>query len=96
MKIEGYDHCRSCEALTPTAVLRRSNGWCGECIRKGRAPAIRRLKVGRQTVSLPRKRYGSRGSVETVRLRRNAEQAAMRRLKNACPANSSTSRRPLS
>lgn len=88
MKIVGYSNCVFCDALTPDAVYLRSNGWCGTCITEGRHPAnLRALRVDGRTIPVPVKRkYGSRGRIETVRLRRNAENAAMRKLKRLYPA----------
>jgi hypothetical protein len=87
VKIAGYGWCRECGALTPEAVLAKSNAWCGFCTGSGVHPAgIKRLTVGRKTFTVPRRRSGSRGSAATVRARRNAEDAAMRRLKHIYPA----------
>lgn len=88
MKIEGYRNCVFCDRLTPEAIYLRSNGWCGICITEGRHPAnLKALRVDGRTVAVPRPRkYGSRGRPETIRARRNAEDAAMRKLKNLYPA----------
>ena len=88
MKIEGYGHCVFCGSLAPEAVLVRANGYCGLCVTEGRHPAsIKALRVGNRTIRVPAKRKsGSRGNPETVRARRNAEEAARRKLKNLYPA----------
>lgn len=88
MKIEGYSHCVFCDALVPDAIYVRSNGYCGLCVTDGRHPAsIKALRVGNRTIRVPAKRKsGSRGNPETVRLRRNAEEAARRKLKKLYPA----------
>jgi hypothetical protein len=87
VKIEGYGWCRECGALTPDAVLVRSNGWCGLCTGRGLHPAsVKRLTVGRKTFTVPQRRSGSKGSAATVRARRNSEDAAQRRLRHYYPA----------
>jgi hypothetical protein len=88
VNIEGYRNCVFCDRLTPEAIYLRSNGWCGICITEGRHPAnLKALRVEGRTVAVPRRRkYGSRGKPETVRARRNAEDAAMRKLKKLYPA----------
>lgn len=86
MKIEGYGWCSHCGRLTPDATLVKSNGWCGLCVRDHPVAKIRRLTVDGKTWPVPRKRSGSKGSAATVRARRNAEDAAMRRLKHIYPA----------
>lgn len=86
MKIEGYGWCVQCGTLTPDAVLAKSNGWCGMCFHAHPVASIKRLTVGGKTFDIPRKRSGSRGNPATVRARRNAEDAAMRRLRHIYPA----------
>jgi hypothetical protein len=86
VKIAGYGWCIYCDGLTPDATLAQSNGWCGKCIPYHPVSKIRRLTIDGRTLTVPRRRSGSKGSAATIRARRNAEDAAMRRLKHIYPA----------
>jgi len=87
VKIAGYGWCVHCGALTPDAVLAKSNGWCGLCVGAGSHPAgVKKITINGRALTVPRRRSGSKGNAATIRARRNAEDAAMRRLKHIYPA----------
>jgi len=87
VKIEGYEYCIYCDRLVPRGVWIRSNGYCGECVATGKHPAgVRKVVLQGRVVSRPKKRKGSKGHPDTIRRRRLAEVAAMRRLKRIYPA----------